>query len=87
MLKEKYNHKGAEDINHLIELKEKEIKEMVETEMALFKFELAQACIPKKEFEKSVKAVERYRKERWKKALKLAKGDEEKAEAIYDKVS
>ena len=38
----------------------------------------------KYEVAKAVKAVRSYRDEKWKKALKLAKDDFEKANAIYD---
>ena len=66
-----------------INKKEKEIKKMVELEFTLLKFELAIACIPKKERDRTTKAVQEYRKEHWAKALKKAKGDINKAYKIY----
>lgn len=71
------------DVNQLIQNKEAEIKRMVELELSLFKFELADTSLDKKERERSIKAVEKFRKQEWKKALKQAKGDIKKAMSIY----
>ena len=76
---------SPEEINLLIKEKEEQLKNIIETEMSLFKFELALISIPQDEREKATASVKKYREEKWKKALKLADGDEEKAITIYDK--
>ena len=77
---------NLEPIRHLIDNKEKEIKKMVDLEFSLLKFELLQGAVSRKEREKANKAVTGYREEKWEKAMKLAKGDETKAEIIYDQI-
>jgi len=74
------------NFDDLLNGKVEEIKQIAEAEMTLLKFELALISIPKKDKVKATKAIQSYRKEKWSKALKLAKGDKKKAELIYDEV-
>ncbi|MDD5417316.1 MAG: hypothetical protein PHW96_00315 [Candidatus Nanoarchaeia archaeon] len=67
-----------------IELSQGMVKEAVETEMDLFKFEMLYAVtVPKTQREKTVKQIRTLRDTEWKKAIKEADGDEQKAFAIY----
>ena len=53
-------------------------------ERLLLELELTHACLPESEKLKSTNTIRSYRDEKWKKALKLAKNDFEKASEIYD---
>ena len=78
--------KTKNNIDNLIKNKVEEIKQYADAEMSLFKFELALSSIPEKERLKATKSVQKYRKEKWTQALKLAKGNEEKAFSIYGEI-
>lgn len=82
----------SKEINQIFEQREKQIideasqmaKEIVRKELALLEFELFnEIMIPKKSKQKAEKSLQKLRKEKWKKTLKKAAGDEEKAISFY----
>lgn len=71
-------------ISNLLEDWEQKMKNAVHVERLLLELELTHACLSEPEKLKSTKAVRSYRDEKWKKALKLAKNDFQKASDLYD---
>lgn len=78
-------------VSLLIEEREKQIleeaakiaRDTARREMALLEFELfSQALIPKRSKEKAEKSLKKLKREKWKAALKKAKGNEEEAMLI-----
>ncbi|MEK6920678.1 MAG: hypothetical protein AABX82_02250 [Nanoarchaeota archaeon] len=66
-------------IHNLLEGWEQEMKKAVHVERLLLELDLTHACVPEAEKAKAVNTVRSYRDEKWKKALKLAKNDFQKA--------
>lgn len=82
-------------LNNLFEQKEKEImndvvsnaKNIAKTEMELFEFELLYSSMMNRKKSKAhADWVKKHRQDKWKEVLRRAKGDEEKALAIYDEI-
>ena len=80
---ENIQKQGIKELNkRFVELK-KDIK--FEQNLCMFEF-MYSLTLSKKEREKSTKSVRKLRDEYWKKAMKKADGDEDKAIEIYDKL-
>ena len=80
-IKQMFEEKESQIIEEVSEV----TKEIMRRELALTEFELSLAAIPRERREKAEKAVQELRAERWADALEKAEGDEEKAMIIYEK--
>ena len=66
----------------------KDAEKTISNEMRLTEFELFYAAmVSQKEMEKTHEWLEKYRRKAWERALKIAKGNEEKAYIIYNEVT
>lgn len=77
-----------EPLNKLFEEKKQkllsEVKEVVDTEMKLFEFEIVYSLfVPEEKREETAKLVIKTRKELWERAIKKSKGDIKKAISFY----
>ncbi len=77
-----------EELKDELERLKNKINSRINSQINASKFEAIYALtVSKKEREKTMKDVKEVRLESWKKALKEANGDEEKAYAIYKKIN